>query len=153
MSSRKSGLFRIWKLYSSREKRNIIIYIVGIMLYKFGLEAFNGSIVTLAANRYDQEAFHSNTTVRTFEKIGLLSGLNQASQCIGSILVAPLAKRWPTRTVLSISIFVFGIFSAVLMIVDAATGGYIKPKDYVQTDEHDYRYYGKYNTIHFRDNQ
>ncbi|CAF4336800.1 unnamed protein product, partial [Adineta steineri] len=43
MSSRKSGLFRIWKLYSSREKRNIIIYIVGIMLYKFGLEAFNGS--------------------------------------------------------------------------------------------------------------
>ncbi|CAF1192280.1 unnamed protein product [Adineta steineri] len=146
MSSRKSGIFRIWKLYSSREKRNIIIYIVGIMLYKFGLEAFNGSIVTLAANRYDQEAFHSNTTVRTFEKIGLLSGLNQASQCIGSILVAPLAKRWPTRTVLSISIFVFGIFSAVLMIVDAATGGYIKPKDYVQTDEHDYKYYGKYNT-------
>ena len=32
------------------------------------------------------------------------------------------------------------------MIVDAATGGYIKPKDFVQIDEHDYRYYGKYNT-------
>ncbi len=141
-----SGISRIWKLYSFHEKRNIMIYIVGIMLYKFGLEAFNGSIVTLATNRYDQEAFHSNSTVRTFERIGLISGLNQAFQCFGSILIAPLTKRWPTRTVLSISIFVFAIFSAILMIVDALTGGYIKPKDFVEIDEHDYRYYGKYNT-------
>lgn len=116
------------------------------MLYKFGLEAFNGSIVTLAANRYDQEAYHGNFTVRTFERVGLLSGLNQACQCFGSILIAPLTKRWPTRTVLSISIFIFAIFSAILMIVDAATGGHIKPHDFVQIDEHDYRYYGKYNT-------
>lgn len=116
------------------------------MLYKFGLEAFNGSIIALATNRYDQEAFHSNSTIRTFERVGLLSGLNQAFQCIGSILIAPLTKHWPTRTVLSISIFIFAIFSAILMIVDAATGGHIKPKDFIQIDEHDYRYYGKYNT-------
>ncbi|CAF0944087.1 unnamed protein product [Rotaria sordida] len=146
MSSGKSGISRIWKLYSSQEKRNIIIYIVGIMLYKFGVEAYNGSIVTLATNRYDQEAFNRNSTAHTFERVGLLSGLNQASQCIGSILVAPLTRRWPTRTVLSISIFIFAIFSAILMIVDTATGGHIKPKDFVQINEHDYRYYGKYNT-------
>jgi len=137
---------RIWKLYSPHEKRNIIIYIVGIMLYKFGLEAFNGSIVTLATNRYDQEAFHSNSTINTFERVGLISGLNQAFQCVGSILIAPLTKRWPTRTVLSISIFAFAIFSAILMIVDASTGGHIRPKHFVQINEYDYRYYGKYNT-------
>lgn len=141
-----SKISRIWKLYSAQEKRNILIYIMGIMLYKFGLEAFNGSVITLATNRYDQEAFRSNSTMRTFERVGLLSGMNQACQCLGSILIAPLSKRWPTRTVLSISIFVFAIFSAILMIVDAATGGYIKPADFVQMDEHDYRYYGKYNT-------
>ncbi|CAF0808817.1 unnamed protein product [Adineta ricciae] len=146
MSPRRSGISRIWKLFSPVEKRNILVYVVGIMLYKFGLEAFNGSIVTLAANRYDQEAYHSNSTIRTFERVGLISGLNQAFQCIGSILIAPLAKRWPTRTVLSVSIFVFAIFSAILMIVDAATGGYIRPKDFVPMDEHDFRYYGKYNT-------
>ncbi|CAF0851817.1 unnamed protein product [Adineta ricciae] len=146
MSPRRSGISRIWKLFSPVEKRNILVYIVGIMLYKFGLEAFNGSIVTLAANRYDQEAYHSNSTIRTFERVGLISGLNQAFQCIGSILIAPLAKRWPTRTVLSVSIFVFAIFSAILLIVDAATGGYIRPKDFVPMDEHDFRYYGKYNT-------
>lgn len=42
-----------WKLFSPEEKRNIAIYILGIMLYKFGLEAFNGSITALATNRYD----------------------------------------------------------------------------------------------------
>lgn len=146
MGSKKSGIKRIWNLYSYEEKRNITLYIVGIMFYKFGLEAFNGSIVTLATNRYDQEAFQRNSTARTFERVGLLSGLNQASQCIGSILIAPLTKRWPTRIVLSISIFTFAVFSAILMIVDAATGGYIKPKNFIEMNEHDYRYYGKYNT-------
>jgi len=34
-----------WKVFSGVEKRNIAIYICGIMLYKFGLEAFNGSII------------------------------------------------------------------------------------------------------------
>jgi MFS family permease len=146
MSFKKSGFVRIWRLYSAQEKRNIGIYIIGIMLYKFGLEAFNGSIITLATNRYDQEAFHSNTTVRTFERVGLLSGLNQAFQCLGSILIAPLTRRWPTRTVLSISVFVFALFSAILMIVDVSTGGRIKPSNFVQLNEHDYSYYGKYNT-------
>ncbi|QDS69048.1 hypothetical protein FKW77_009786 [Venturia effusa] len=34
------------------------------MLYKFGLEAFNGSIVALATNRYDYEAFVNGTPTR-----------------------------------------------------------------------------------------
>lgn len=34
-----------WKAFTASEKRNIAIYIGGIMLYKFGLEAFNGSII------------------------------------------------------------------------------------------------------------
>ncbi|CAF1597266.1 unnamed protein product [Adineta ricciae] len=108
----------LWNLYSRKEKRNILIYIIGIMLYKFGLEAFNGSIVSLAANRYDRDAMQSGMSAKTFEKVGLIIGLNQACQCIGSILIAPLIKRWPTRTVLSISIFLFSIFAALLMIID-----------------------------------
>lgn len=136
----------IWNLYSIKEKRNIFIYIIGIMLYKFGLEAFNGSIVSLATNRYDRDAYNSGSTARTFEKVGLIVGLNQACQCIGSILIAPLIKRWPTRTVLSISIFLFGLFTAILMIIDASTGGKIRPSNFRPMYEHDYSYYGKYPT-------
>ncbi|CAF1194018.1 unnamed protein product [Adineta ricciae] len=136
----------LWNLYSRKEKRNILIYIIGIMLYKFGLEAFNGSIVSLAANRYDRDAMQSGMSAKTFEKVGLIIGLNQACQCIGSILIAPLIKRWPTRTVLSISIFLFSIFAALLMIIDGATGGKIKPNPFYPMHEHDYSYYGNYPT-------
>ena len=146
MSALKARMIDVWTLFSPREKRNIAIYVLGIMLYKFGLEAFNGAIITLATNRYDQDAAKAQTRSRTFEKVGLLSGLNQAFQCVGSVLIAPLIKRWPTRTVLAGSIFVFAVFTAILMIVDAATGGYIKPANFVPVDKNDFSYYGRYNT-------
>jgi MFS family permease len=146
MQIKKLFINQSWNLFSFEEKRNILIYIIGIMLYKFGLEAYNGSIITLATNRYDQDSYIHGIKSRTFEKVGLLSGLNQASQCIGSILIAPLIKRWPTRTVLSISIFIFGIFTAILMIIDSSTGGFIKPKDFKEKNKNDFSYYGKYST-------
>lgn len=55
MSNKKVGIFGViqesWRAFTPTEKRNIAFYIGGIMLYKFGLEAFNGSIVALATNR------------------------------------------------------------------------------------------------------
>lgn len=136
-----------WSIFTATERRNIVLYIVGIMLYKVGLEAFIGSIVALATNRYDYDAFIHHTTPNTFERVGLLTGLNQAFQCIGSILIAPLVRRAPTRLVLSIAVFVFGLFTAILLILDAATGGTFVPaafrKDHPPMD---FYYYGKYNT-------
>ncbi|KAJ8103627.1 MFS general substrate transporter [Lipomyces tetrasporus] len=133
--------------FTPKEKRNMIIYIVGIMLYKFGLEAFNGSIVALATNRYDYDAITSNTTAKTFERVGLLTGLNQAFQCVGSILIAPLIKRFPTKNVLSCAILVFGVFTAILLIVDAAMGGTFVPAAFREDHpEDDFSYYGDYNT-------
>lgn len=64
------------------------IYIIGIMLYKFGLEGFNGSIIALAANKFDYQAYVNNTPSNTFERIGLLTGLNQAFR-----LVATFTRR------------------------------------------------------------
>lgn len=133
-------------IYSSEEKRNIIIYILGIVLYKFGLEAFNGSIITLATNRFDQDALRSGKPAHTFEKVGYVAGLNQALQCIGSILIAPLIKHFPTRTVLAIAIIIFAIFTAILIILDAATGGSIKPKNFNSTNVNDFSYYGHYDS-------
>ncbi len=137
---------QVWYLYSSNERRNILIYIIGIMLYKFGLEAFNGSIIALATNRFDRDAFQSGGLVRTFEKVGLIVGLNQLCQCIGSILISPLTKRWPTRSILSISTFIFGLFTVLLMIIDAATGGKMKPSNFRPMYPNDYSYYGNYPT-------
>ncbi|KLJ09222.1 hypothetical protein EMPG_15363 [Blastomyces silverae] len=136
-----------WRCYTALERRNIALYILGIMLYKFGLEAFNGSIVALATNRYDYDAFVSNTTSKTFERVGLLTGLNQAFQCIGAILIAPLVRRAPTKVVLAVSVLAFGLLTALLLIVDASTGGTFVPKGFRENHpRNDFSYYGKYNT-------
>lgn len=55
--------------------------------------------------------------------LAILQGLNQAFQCVGSIAIAPLIKRFPTRTVLAASIAMFGVLSAIIIIVDVSTGG------------------------------
>jgi MFS family permease len=107
-------LVRVWHSYSAGERRNIAIYIAGIMFYKLGLEFFNGSITTLATDRFK--------AANTFTKLGAAQGLNQAAQCVGAILIAPLIKRWPTRTVLASAICFFSLMTAILLIVDAATG-------------------------------
>jgi len=112
------NLKEIWFSYSALEKRNIAFYIGGIMFYKLGLEFFNGSITTLATDRFK--------TANTFTKLGAAQGINQAAQCVGAILIAPLIKKWPTRTVLTGAILLFGLMTIILLIVDAATGGKLK---------------------------
>jgi len=56
--------------------------------------------------------------------VGAAQGVNQAAQCVGAILIAPLVRRWPTRTVLSTAVIVFCMMTTILLIVDAATGEY-----------------------------
>jgi hypothetical protein len=114
------NLREIWHSYTPVERRNIAIYIGGIMFYKLGLEFFNGSITTLATDRFK--------AANTFTKLGAAQGINQAAQCVGAILIAPLIKQWPTRTVLTAAIIFFGLMTMILLIVDAATHGKIKPK-------------------------
>ncbi|EEQ29176.1 hypothetical protein McanMca71_007780 [Microsporum canis] len=143
----KDSVRSSWGMFSAVERRNIFLYILGITFYKFGLEAFNGSILALATNRYDYDALLKHRPAKTFERVGLLSGLNQACQCVGSIIIAPLVRRAPARLVLVISVVLFGLFTAILMVVDAATGGTIMPPEF--RGDHpamDFHYYGKYNT-------
>jgi MFS family permease len=147
MSEKKVGRFGvIWETYKTftwTEKRNIIIYILGIMLYKFGLEAFNGSIIALATNRYDYESIINKTPSHTFTSVGMLTGLNQAFQCVGSIIIAPLVKRFRTKNVLMAAVLVFGCFTAILLIVDAATGGTFVPAAFRKKHpKNDFSYYG-----------
>ncbi|OBT40397.1 hypothetical protein VE00_10080 [Pseudogymnoascus sp. WSF 3629] len=144
MVDHKSGnVLATWHLFSKSEKKNMMIYIGGIMVYKFGVEVFIGSFICLATNRYDYAARLGGYAPLTFGRIGLMQGLNQACQCFGAILVAPLVKRWETRIVLSVAILVFAVFTTVILIADAATGGTFKPPG---ASLDDFTYYGKFNT-------
>lgn len=75
----------------------------------------------------------------TFRNVAILQGLNQAFQCVGSIAIAPLIRRFPTKSVLSGSILCFGLLSALILIIDVATGGKI-PDGKIQR-------YGEWNSL------
>ncbi|KAI8822682.1 uncharacterized protein EV422DRAFT_566350 [Fimicolochytrium jonesii] len=101
--------------FTSEEKRNLVFYITGIMLYKFGLESFNGTIKALALERLAKS--------EKFTMTGYLDGFNQALQCVGSIVVAPLLVRFPIRAILAFAIACFAVISCIPMIIEGATGG------------------------------
>ncbi|KAJ1328939.1 hypothetical protein MN608_05669 [Microdochium nivale] len=140
-----------WNQYDAGERRNIAYYILGIMSYKFGLEAFNGSIQALITNKYDLDAQLTGRPSTTFQSLSLAVGLNYTFQCIGSILIAPLIQRFPTKNVLALSILTFGLFAAILLIVDSATGGSFPPPEFRPPNTHpttpeSYSYYGNFRT-------
>ncbi|GAA5878615.1 hypothetical protein JCM8547_003845 [Rhodosporidiobolus lusitaniae] len=112
------GLRAAIKTFSHEELTNIMWYMLGIGLYKLGLEFFNGSIATLATDRF--------RAADTFTKLGAAQGVNQAAQCVGAVLIAPLVKTFHTRTVLAAAVVFFALMTMILLIVDAATGGSIK---------------------------
>lgn len=71
--------FGAWNQFTSEEKRDIVIYGLGVVLYRFGLEVFNGSIITLAVDLFFPK--------HTFATLGGLTAVNQAMQCVGAILI------------------------------------------------------------------
>ncbi|KAJ3210753.1 hypothetical protein HK099_008185 [Clydaea vesicula] len=54
---------------------------------------------------------------------GYLDAFNQIAQCVGSIVVAPLIRKFPTKTVLSFAMGLFAIICAIPLILEASTGG------------------------------
>jgi hypothetical protein len=56
-----------------------------------------GSITTLATDRF--------RAANTFTKLGAAQALNQSMQCVGAILIAPLVRKFPTRTVLAAAVW------------------------------------------------
>ncbi len=43
---------QLWGAFTPEQRRNIAIYTLGIMCYKFALEYFNGSFITQANERF-----------------------------------------------------------------------------------------------------
>ncbi|TID23036.1 gb [Venturia nashicola] len=87
MSTKKAGIFGViqesWRAFTPTEKRNIATYIAGIMLYKFGLEAFNGSIAALATNR---ECAYSLNRASTYGRVPQVTTVKRSS------MTQPLAR-------------------------------------------------------------
>ncbi|KAJ3231006.1 hypothetical protein HDU81_004087 [Chytriomyces hyalinus] len=115
-----STIDKLFPGFTQEQKRNLLFYTVGIMCYKLGLESALGAVKTMMTER-----FNSNpaTSANAFTTLGLLEGLNQLMQSLGSIAVAPLIFRFKTPHVLSAAISFFAAISVVFLVLEPATGG------------------------------
>ena len=102
--------------FESSEKRSLGFYVVGIMLYKFALETMNACVNGIVLNRL------TSGTGATWAN---MQGLNLVTQCIGSLLIAPLFKRYHAKSVLSTSILLMGLVALAVPILELITGGTI----------------------------
>ncbi|KAI8839379.1 hypothetical protein BJ741DRAFT_599179 [Chytriomyces cf. hyalinus JEL632] len=115
-----STIEKLFPGFTPAQKRNLLFYTIGIMCYKLGLESALGAVKTMMTER-----FNSNpaTSANAFATLGLLEGLNQLMQSLGSIAVAPLIFRFKTPHVLAVAISFFATLSLVFLILEPATGG------------------------------
>ncbi|KAG5462255.1 MAG: hypothetical protein BJ554DRAFT_5444, partial [Olpidium bornovanus] len=113
---RTAGAMAFLDGYSPKDKRNLTVYIAGIMLYKFALETLNGCVSSIVIRRTAPE-LGPNTLWTT------MLAMNYACQCLGSVLVAPLAKRYKTNAVLAWAIFLFGLLILIVPVLEFVTGG------------------------------
>ena len=102
-------------IFTVAESKNIFLYMVGIMFYKFALETYLGSVAITAAERFPKE--------NTFTYLGALQGMNQACQCIGSISIATLTSKYPTNKVLAWAIWLLSFIAAIFVLSEAFSGG------------------------------
>lgn len=114
------------ELFSPTERNDIAIYIVGIMVFKFGTEAFNGSIIALTTKLFDKQGTVTGGSSSIFQYIGMMQGLNLGMRCFGSILVGPLVNRFPIKVVMGGACAMLALSTGSLMIADSRAGGTFK---------------------------
>jgi len=101
--------------FSHDEKKNITMFIIGIMCFKFAFESLGSSISFLAQEKFTKSISLTMTPV--------LTSCFNIMQCICSIGAAQLLVRFRTNIILAFSMFCFGALVLILIIVDASTGG------------------------------
>jgi len=102
----------------------MLMYTIGLMLYKFGVDVFFLCFFSYVLNRYDNEILEDPwRSCRTFARLGLIAGLIALGQCIGSIAVGPLVDRFSMQNILATTALVFGVLSTTPLMVEGLTGG------------------------------
>lgn len=109
--------------FSKEEKRNMALYIVGLMSFKFAFESIGVSISLFVLNRLDG---YSNANI-------ILSNLviaNGLSQSIGSAMSGGLLNRFLPNRLMATGVTLFTLMGLFYNLAETITGGTINNKGY-----------------------
>lgn len=98
--------------FTKKEKRNISLFIAGIMCFKFAFESLGGSVNQFVLNRIPG--------VTTLALLVIFYGI---AQSVGSILVSQLVRVFRASRVISFFIACFAGLGLLYILLEACTGG------------------------------
>lgn len=98
--------------FTPKEKKNITLFIIGIMCFKFAFESLGGSVNQFVLQRIP--------SVSTLSLLVIFYGI---AQSLGSILVSQLVRVFRASKVISCAIGLFASLGLLYIIIDASTGG------------------------------
>jgi hypothetical protein len=107
-------MYNPFETFTATEKKNLFLYMTGLVFFKFVLETMGACFSGIVLNRLS-----SNTGVIWAN----MQGLNLGFQAMGSIAIGPLSKRLHTIHILRYSVAAFGIVVAIIPVLELAYGG------------------------------
>ncbi|KAI8837347.1 major facilitator superfamily domain-containing protein [Chytridium lagenaria] len=114
---------KYFKGFTREELRNVAIYTFGLVIYKFVLETLGACMSGIVLRRMD----YNPVTKLPGPNVGLtwttIQSINLACQCIGSLLIGPLIKRFRAGTIMATTVLCFASILMLLPILEGATGG------------------------------
>ncbi|KAF8425198.1 hypothetical protein EV426DRAFT_62652 [Tirmania nivea] len=118
------GLKKIWRSYTTKERRNIAFYIAGLMFYKLSFEIWSGSLTTIALARFHHDGEDSLDENTPVGMLGALQSVNLVFQCLGTVVAAwGLRLGWATRVILIWTVIIGVLISGGLLGLDIGAGG------------------------------
>ncbi|KAJ3204369.1 hypothetical protein HDU67_009552 [Dinochytrium kinnereticum] len=118
-------MFGFFQDFSPTERRNILIYIMGLTIYKFVLETLGACMSGIVLNRLGYDPVTKKPGSNTGVIWTTMQSINLACQCLGSLLIGPLVKRFRIGTIFATTVVCFAVVLSVIPILEGATGGKI----------------------------
>lgn len=111
--------------FSKLEYSNVIIYMLGIVLWKFALETMNTCLSGIVLNRLDYNSVTGKGGANAGVTWTSMQIVNLTAQVVGVLIVGPLFKRFRPSNVLACTVFLWGICALCIPLIEASTGGSI----------------------------
>ncbi|KAJ3104243.1 hypothetical protein HDU97_009411 [Phlyctochytrium planicorne] len=113
----------MFKEFSLTEKRNIFIYTTGLVFYKFVLETLGACMSGIVLNRLGYDPVTKKAGPSTGLTWTAMQSINLTCQCLGSLLIGPLVKRFRAGTIITSTTFAFSAALLIIPTLEGATGG------------------------------
>jgi hypothetical protein len=134
-------------MFTRPEKRNIILYIAGIVFYKISIEMLNVCVSGILQVRFGYDPLTKKSSADAAKVWTGMQAVNLLMQMFGSLLVGPLIKKSHSAKVLSLAILGFALVIAIVPLLELIFQGGIPAKSIAEKGSSIPSYWASWNPL------